>query len=311
MYIKLNIGVSGKITDKITIDKIILNCYPGEIYNFKVKDYDYKYKLYIVELKSEIKVKLSEKAKEYIPSNYKINKKLTTDNNQNCKNLLNNEINNIISNSYFKFKYNDNIHKRNETNSINNTYFKENNKNNSIFNNYNKDLNHDNYNNKLDYSQNNQYNNYTINNYTINNSNINLICNNDNNYFYYKNSNICNNKINNIHINQYDQNNNNIKSNENKNLCTNVNTNNKNNADLSNYNVNNKFINEYSINSADNCFFFDNKNLNNFTTTTATNTPNKNFKECFTNENIIPISHTKLNLSNANNYVYKPINYYK
>lgn len=61
-------GISGKIINKGTIQKIISQYNPGQIINFQLIKYEKGLNIFILDLKNKSKLVLSEKAKEYIPS---------------------------------------------------------------------------------------------------------------------------------------------------------------------------------------------------------------------------------------------------
>lgn len=95
MFVSLNIGISGIVKGMITVYNLQKQYSIGQICEFKLISYDYKYGNYILELVPKDKTRLSAKAKEFVPSNTtiplinNINKeeyedsKLETNNNKN------------------------------------------------------------------------------------------------------------------------------------------------------------------------------------------------------------------------------------
>lgn len=81
IFIKLNIGICGKIIDKSSINKILANYKAGDIIPFSIIKYEAERNIYVVDLKTT-NFSLNENAKSYIPNNitsYLALKKITDD----------------------------------------------------------------------------------------------------------------------------------------------------------------------------------------------------------------------------------------
>ena len=81
----MNIGISGKILNKSSINKILCNNKAGDILSFSIIKYEPERDIYVIDLKST-KLSLNENAKIYIPQSKK--ETVTYDNINNNENRI-------------------------------------------------------------------------------------------------------------------------------------------------------------------------------------------------------------------------------
>mgnify|MGYP000364350227 CR=1 FL=1 len=100
IYVKLNIGISGKITNKSSIKKIISQYSPGDILLFNIIKYDITYDIYILDLQTVSKFVLNQEAKVYFP------KKLINNDKETNKEQTKLSLDNITKYNYKSFLLN-------------------------------------------------------------------------------------------------------------------------------------------------------------------------------------------------------------